>query len=381
MIRDEPSALDAPADLAHVVRKCLRKRREERYASMSEVRAALEQVCLAPRDQASIAALPFANMSRDADDEYFSDGLAEEIINALVGVPGLEVIARTSAFAFKGQNTDIRKIAEILGVANILEGSVRRAGNRIRVTAQLITAADGTHLWSQRYDREMADVFAVQDEISSAIAGAPQVKLSSQAAAKPRYTPKLSAYEALLKAKYFHWKVTFESMEQAEEFYEQAIQLDPQYAMALAAYADYCFGRTTLGMTPLREAAPKALALARRALELDPWLPDAHVVMAFVAAFFTYDWKDGEAECLLATASDAASAHCYLCFGMSLGTAGRWAEEMQKFEQAIQMNPLQTTIRTFLGVSLCSTGRDAEAEQQFRQVIHLDANFLGPTST
>ena len=119
-------------------------------------------------------------MSGDKEQEYFSDGLAEEIINALVKVPGLKVIARTSAFAFKGQNTDIRKIAETLGVTNILEGSVRRSGNRIRVTAQLITAADGSHLWSERYDREMADVFAVQDEISAAIAGALRVKLSPQ---------------------------------------------------------------------------------------------------------------------------------------------------------------------------------------------------------
>src|SRR6202167_5123706 len=123
----------------------------------------------------SIAVLPFANLSGDKEQEYFSDGLAEEVINALAKLPGLKVIARTSAFAFKGQNTDIRRIAETLGVANILEGSVRRSGNRIRVTAQLITATDGTHLWSERYDRELADLFAVQDEIAAAISKALQV--------------------------------------------------------------------------------------------------------------------------------------------------------------------------------------------------------------
>src|SRR5204863_9633305 len=153
------------------------------------------------------AVLAFANMSADPENEYFGDGLAEEIINALTHVPGLKVIARTSAFAFKGKQEDIRRIADTLGVAHVLEGSVRRAGNRIRVTAQLITAADGSHLWSERYDRELADVFAVQDEISAAIAEALQLKLSPQAVAKPRYTPKLPAYEALLKAKHFHWKV------------------------------------------------------------------------------------------------------------------------------------------------------------------------------
>jgi adenylate cyclase len=182
----------------------------------------------------SIAVLPFANLSGDKEQEYFSDGLAEEIINALAKIPRLKVIARTSAFAFKGQNIDIRRIAETLGVASILEGSVRRSGNRIRVTAQLIAATDGTHLWSERYDRELADVFAVQDEISAAISKALQVRLSPQAAAKPRYTPKLPAYEALLKARHFHWKVTAEAMEQARPFYEQAIALDPQFALAHA---------------------------------------------------------------------------------------------------------------------------------------------------
>ena len=145
----------------------------------------------------SIAVLPFANMSHDAGDEYFSDGLAEEIINALAQVSGLKVIARTSAFAFKGKNEDIRKIAETLGVVNVLEGSVRRAENRLRVTAQLIQAQDGSHLWSHRYDREMTDVFAMQDEIATAITDALRVKLF---ASHHRYEPTLPSYEAYLKA-------------------------------------------------------------------------------------------------------------------------------------------------------------------------------------
>ena len=258
VLRDEPAPLTSPA--AAIASRCLAKQPGQRFQTMTDVKQALVGVGHArPAEQPSIAVLPFANMSGDKEQEYFSDGLAEEIINALVKVPGLKVIARTSAFAFKGQNTDIRKIAETLGVANILEGSVRRSGNRIRVTAQLITAADGSHLWSERYDREMADVFAVQDEISAAISGALQVKLSPAAAAKPRYTPKLPAYEALLKAKHFHWKVTAESMEQAKVFYEQAIALDPQYALAQATYADYLFGRTTLGMTrPARGSAGRS---------------------------------------------------------------------------------------------------------------------------
>ncbi len=169
VLRDDPGPLKAPPALETVVRKCLAKEPAQRFQSATELKSALEAIDFRAGEPPSIAVLPFADMSPGKDNEYFSDGLAEEIINALVQVPGLKVIARTSAFAFKGQNTDIRKIAEVLGVSTVLEGSVRKAGNRIRVTAQLITAADGTHLWSERYDRELADVFAVQDEIAAAI--------------------------------------------------------------------------------------------------------------------------------------------------------------------------------------------------------------------
>jgi eukaryotic-like serine/threonine-protein kinase len=286
VLRDDPAPLTSPA--AAIASRCLAKQPGQRFQSMTDVKTGLMGIVghARPAEQPSIAVLPFANMSGDKEQEYFSDGLAEEIINALVKLPGLKVIARTSAFAFKGQNIDIRKIAETLGVTSVLEGSVRRSGNRIRVTAQLITAADGTHLWSERYDREMADVFAVQDEISAAISGALQVKLSPAAAVKPRYTPKLSAYEALLKAKHFHWKVTAESMEQAKGFYEQAIALDPQYALAQALYADYLFGRTTIGLSSLREVAETSRTLALRALELDPSLPEAHSTLGLLAAHF-----------------------------------------------------------------------------------------------
>jgi len=375
VLRDEPAPLTSPA--AAIASRCLAKQPGQRFQTMTDVKQALAGVGQARlAEQPSIAVLPFANMSGDREQEYFSDGLAEEIINALVKVPGLKVIARTSAFAFKGQNTDIRKIAETLGVTTVLEGSVRRSGNRIRVTAQLITAADGTHLWSERYDREMADVFAVQDEISAAIAGALQVKLSPAAAAKPRYTPKLPAYEALLKAKHFHWKVTAESMEQAKEFYEQAIALDPQYALAQATYADYLFGRTTLGMARLREAAPVARALALRALELDPSLPEAHSILGLLAAHFDFNWKESEAECALATASDAASPHCHFVSGLCLLAAGRRAEAVAQMEQALQGDPLQLTIRVFMAATLGAVGRYAEAEEHFRQAMHLDSSFF-----
>jgi TolB-like protein len=205
VLRDEPGRLNAPEGVAAIVARCLRKSPADRFANTGELRTALQQALTTRSGEAarlgsdhpvvpSIVVLPFANISRDPEDEYFGDGLAEEIINALAQIPRLKVIARTSAFAFKGQNTDIRKIAQALGVTTVLEGSVRRSGNRLRVTAQLIAAADGTHIWSQRYDRELADVFDVQDDIAQAIATALKVTLALRG---PGHTPDLAAYEEL----------------------------------------------------------------------------------------------------------------------------------------------------------------------------------------
>ncbi len=233
VVRDEPAPLQSPA--GDIVKRCMAKQPARRFQSIAEVRAALEQVLLKQEErQPSIAVLPFANMSGDKEQEYFSEGLAEEIINALTHVPGLKVIARTSAFAFKGKNEDIRRIAEALGVVNILEGSVRKAGNRIRVMAQLITAADGSHLWSERYDRDLTDIFAVQDEIAAAIAGALQVtSTKSTALQRRRHAQASPAYEAyILRARHYQWRTTPVSLARSKECYEQAIALDPKSALA-----------------------------------------------------------------------------------------------------------------------------------------------------
>ena len=195
VLHGDPRPLRTTSDLETIVMRCLRKHPSERFQSMSEVRAALERIVTKPESsEPSLAVLPFANLSADKENEYFSDGLAEEIINALTRIPGLKVTARTSAFAFRGKDQDIRRIAEALDVRTVLEGSVRRAGNRIRVSAQLINAADGYHLWSERYDRELADVFAVQDEIAAAIAESTAGEAGRAVAAEsPRYTPSLPA--------------------------------------------------------------------------------------------------------------------------------------------------------------------------------------------
>ncbi len=266
VLRDEPAPLQAPVELQRIVGKCLSKQPRDRFPSMAELRLALEQIgcSRSAEPQPSIAVLPFANMGGDKEQEYFSDGLAEEIINALAQMPGLKVIARTSSFAFRGKEQDITKIAETLRVTTILEGSVRRAGSRVRITAQLIAAADGSHLWSQRYDREMTDVFAVQDEVATAISGVLQTKLAIRSAETRHHNPKPPAYEAYLKARYYQWKVTPENLARAKEYYERAIALDPDFALAHVGYADYFVIQAGFGFSA-RQLMPRAREAARKA--------------------------------------------------------------------------------------------------------------------
>ena len=189
-------------------------------------------------DQASIAVLPFQNLSADKENEYFSDGLAEDILDALTQVPGLRVMARTSAFAFRGKEADVREIGARLNAQHILEGSVRRVGGRIRVTAQLVKASDGYHLWSQRFDREMKDVFAIQDEISRAIVEKLRPQLAGDRPLVKRYTENLAAYDLCLKARYHLLKMTPEGREMGRRYCEQAIALDPNYALAYVMVAE-----------------------------------------------------------------------------------------------------------------------------------------------
>ena len=237
IVRKEPSPLKTSPQLEKVVKGCLEKNAAARYQTMAEakvamVKASTKKVTVNSEEpQPSIAELPFVNMSGDKEQEYFSDGLAEEIINALTKIPGLKVIARTSAFDFKGKDQDITKIAEALRVSNILEGSVRKSGNRLRVTAQLITASDGSHLWSERYDRDMTDVFAIQDEISQAIVDKLRVRLSNDQPLVKRYTENMEAYNLYLKGRYHLEKFTPESLSKSKDYYEQAIAIDPQYAL------------------------------------------------------------------------------------------------------------------------------------------------------
>jgi TolB-like protein/Tfp pilus assembly protein PilF len=327
----------------------------------------------AAAQEKSIAVLPFANLSADSGQDYFSDGLAEEIINLLAQVPGLKVIARTSAFAFRGKEQDIRGIAEALGVRTVLEGGVRRSGSRVRVTTQLINADDGSHLWSERFDRELSDIFAVQDEISEAIAGALRLRLSPDAVSG-RYTPKLDAYEAFLKARHLHAQITPESMELARRGYEQANRLDPAFGMAHIGLGLYWLIQAHFGRHPARECMLRAGAEARRALQIDPSLPEAHALLGLLAATLDLDWAAAEKHFDFPMAKQANFEFIRPMYGGFQFLRGQVEQAIKLAQRAIEEDPLEVWPRMNLHAYLQAAGRDAEALEQLKKVLELDQN-------
>jgi serine/threonine protein kinase len=375
VIRADPSSMSAPEPLNGIVRRCLAKRSLDRFASAAELKVALNRIPAKPavQEKPSIAVLPFANMSGDKEQEYFSDGLAEEIINLLAQIPDLKVIARTSACAFKGQNTDIRRIAEALGVTSILEGSVRKAGSRIRVTAQLITANDGSHLWSQRFDREMDDVFAVQDEIAQAIAEALQVKLALRAT---KHKPSLPAYEAYLRYRYYQWGFTPESLQRARECLDQALALDPLFALPYVGLADIHIASAAVGGMTSREAMPRARTLAQHALELDPDLPEAHAMLGIVAGHYELDWKEAERRFHLAMAREPISCHLRQWYSVFLlNSTGLAAEARGQMLRVLDEDPLSQMWHCMLTNVLSSLGLYDEALATIQKAVELDPQF------
>jgi serine/threonine-protein kinase len=315
-------------------------------------------------------------MSRDPDDVFFSDGLAEEIINLLAHVPHLKVTARTSAFAFRGKEQDIRRIAEALGVRTILEGSVRRAGSRVRVTAQLINAGDGYHVWSERYDRELTDVFAIQDDIAQAIASALQVRLVSKPA---RHTPDFPAYEALLKARHHARTYLPEAQARARQYCEQAIALDPAYAVPHALLGFNLLLATTHTGKPMREVAPWIRREAGRALELDPFETDPHFLLGAVAAAHDYDWPEAARQFHLAMASPSVPAEAHWAYAsLYLSTFGRFEESTAEMRRAVEKDPLSVNWRGILMGHLVCAGKYEEALQEGLRALEIADNEIHP---
>jgi serine/threonine-protein kinase len=371
VLRDDPSPIQAPAELQRIVKKCLAKQPKDRFPSMGELRVTLEQISAkAAAEQPSIAVLPFANLSADKENEYFSDGLAEDILNLLAKIPGLKVIARTSSFTFRGKEQDITKIAEALRVRTILEGSVRRAGNRLRITAQLINAADGTHLWLERYDRDMTDIFAIQDEIGQAISEALKVRLA------PRVqTVNIEAYQNYLRGQYYRMRMTPESLAKAKEFFEQALAIDPNYASAHSGLAEYNYTLAVFGIKPTGDVAPLAKSAAEEALAIDPANSEAHSVLAVMAAICDYDWKAVEQHFHKAMAAEPVPSIVRVRYVLYyLLPLGRITEATGQSRLALETDPLSTL--NHFGVAWCMYyGKQyRETIEYARRALEYDAN-------
>lgn len=331
---------------------------------------------VAPRPAAdrSIAVLPFQNMSDDTDLEYFCDGMTEELLNALVRLPELHVAARTSSFAYKNTHKDIRSIAQELSVETVLEGSVRRSGSRIRITAQLINAADGYHLWSDRYDREMSDLFAIQDEIAGAIVRTLELKLAGDAQTLvQRGTVDQDAYHAYLRGRHF-WNQR--ALPKAIAQFEQAIAIDPDYALAYTGLADGYAFLGFYGFVPSAQAYARARAAADRAIASDPSLAEAHYSSGLVAFMFGWDFAKAEASFRHALELNPQMASAYAQLTQVFGATGRTNDALAAARAAAAREPLSPLVNATAGFGLLFAGRTAEAEQYCRAALDIDPHYV-----
>jgi serine/threonine-protein kinase len=329
-----------------------------------------------PKFQPSIAVMPFANVSAEADNEYFCDGLTEELLNALAKIEGVKVVARTSAFSLKGKNISVSEIGQLLNVNSILEGSVRRAGNRLRITVQLVSAHDGFQLWSEKYDREMKDIFHVQDEITLAATEALKVKLfgENKRAVLKRYTDNTKAYELFLKGIFERGKGGTDRQKKAVGFFERAVALDMNYALA---YAELAFTYRVLlvsGAIDPKEFMPKAERAARRALELDDEIAEGHFALAFLEQD-AWRWESAGREFRLAIELNANLARARVGYAGHLSRVGRHDEAVAEVKLARELDPLSLIVNTNVGFILYFARRHDEAIETLKRTLEMDASF------
>jgi len=330
-------------------------------AASSTASPASAVTVVAPQDK-SIAVLPFVDMSEKQDQEYFSDGLSEELINHLSRSPGLKVIARTSSFQFKGRNEDVRSIAGRLGVAHLLEGSVRKAGQELRVTTQLIRASDGVQLWSQTYDRNLADIFKVQDEISERVAKALNATLAVAGQAIGQESD-VEAYNLVLEGNYYKARRTKGDVEKAIQLYKKAIDIRPNYALPWARLASAYLTLEEAKGTPSVEDNAKILAALDRAIRLDPNLVWAYYTRAGFEIAIKWDWAAAQADHERMRALDPGIYLLPIALGDMALVSGHVDEALQQYKRAIELNPLDPNSLSALGVALCASDRLQECLQ------------------
>lgn len=382
VLRDEPPPLWPPSALERLIMRCLAKEPEDRFQSMDEVVRALEQIGQRPsRAIPSIAVLPFASMSGDAEGDYFSDGIAEEIINALTQLDAIRVAARTSSFSFKGKGTEATEIARRLNVRHLLQGSVRKSGSRVRVTAQLVDASNGFQIWSERYDRELADIFDVQDEISRAIVHRLKVALHIEPADRivKVSTTNMEAYQVYLKGRAMLYR-RGPWIQPALENLRRAVELDNRYAQAQAGLADAYTIIGYSGQLPPQETMPAAIRAARRALEFDPDSAEAHNALALATLLWERDGKKAEREFVEALRLNPRyiQARCWYSLFFLQWSAGRFDEGLEHAWHAYEADPLSSYATTVASFALAGVGRYDDALAYARMAVEQDPHaFLG----
>jgi non-specific serine/threonine protein kinase len=381
---------ELPDALEQIISKALEKDRNLRYQSAFELGTDLRRL-KRDRDSGrvtapatgesarirSLAVLPFTDMSPERDQEHFCDGIAEELITSLARIRELRVAARTSAFFFKGKTADIREIGRKLGVEAVVEGSVRKAGNTLRITAQLINVADGYHLWTERYDREIKDVFAIQDEVTSAIIEHLMLTLlpEERSGVFRRRTDNLEAHDLYLKGLHYLWMDLSRGFKETVRAFEQAIEKDPEYAQAYwglsSAYVQVAFW----GNVPPSDACKKAKLYARKALAIDPSLAEAHGVLGFAHMVYDWNWNAAEREILEAIrlSPNSSTVHAYYCW--FLLNAERFDEGVTEALKAQSLDPVSSFIAFVVGFAFGISGDFPRAIEEFEAGIRLNPDF------
>jgi len=374
---------DIQSQLTQIVERALKKNQSDRYQTakdLIEELKAFDKTGSSLKGKAvtpSVAVLQFSNMSNDTEQQYFCDGMAEDIINDLAHLEDLQVVARTSSFAFKDKNLDIREIGKKLGVHSIVEGSVRKAGNRLRITAQLINVADGYHLWSERYDRELEDVFAIQEEISNSIVNALKIELTGEADVPvvKRSTNNLEAYDLYLKGRYFWNTRQSGGLEKARYHFEKAVEIDSAYALAYTGLADYYNIMGFYAYSSPKESLPKAKQAALKALEIDDTLAEAHSALAFAKWIFDWDMESAEREFKRAIELNPNYSTAHMWYSNFLVTSGRSEECFAEIEKALTLDPLSHTIQACSGSMFYFAGQYDRAISQCTNTLEMDPNF------
>ncbi len=384
---------DLPESLDRVIRGALQKKVLDRYASAAQMladlgvaRATISGAISIPAAPPSapvvhtmaIAVLPLQNLSADPENEFFSDGLTEELISALGRAPRLRVVSRSSAFAFKGKVQDVRKVGEELGVDVVLEGSVRRSGARVRITLQLANVADGYQLWSDRYDREMIDIFDLQDEISQTVVAALKVQLGADIsqARIARATDNVDAYELYLKGRY-NWNLkTPDGIQLAFQYFQQAVELDPNFALAHSGLSDFYALMASLWIMPAQQAWPLAKDAAMRAMALDARLAAPHISLAMVLQFYEWDWANAERELRIGISLRPQLGDSYVSYAYYLMTQGRLQMALEKIRLGQQYDPISLPLRTTQAMLLTYLGDHDTAITLAHQALEAAPYFI-----